>query len=865
MRKQSPLSLPKDPPAYDESSNSSSAVCESAPMSPASSYSTSERTARNVAYRAAPELQRQIDQLGSSSSLTMSPTSTRTEYFDILPSFQLFQSMLKKNDFEFDENNIGHPPNYLNHDHPIGNQSPDISSNATDTRDESTANDQLEYEDDGAYMFSDNEMEEGLQLHSRNTRPLTSVNGHLNSQGLSSRNSPLTHESYGHSVLDNIDRLPKAKKSPLDIQIFVTKDVPTPNKFNELETKIKEYSSGDFINGYVIITNNLSKPVDFGMFMVSLEGTFKAIKFDPNQQKQRLVLKKFLKMYDLNASYNYGIIPSSAGIEYDPDSKDSIDNCIMGLPDDRVLRPHQRYKKFVTFRFPEMLLDDSCPHHVLRHTMPPPSFGIDESSFQYRSNNIEVNKALGYGCLMERGSPLKVKDNSFDGISVSYSIEAKFIDKQHTQSQETPIQTNDINCPEPGSESKYVVSQSAQYFVRFIPNVESQLKAYSLAYEGLREDTFDNLGIDGMFVQNMKRRSTWDYVRQMNQKIEQEIRELFERSSNQSELKKFNQFNSESQEYRGSEGVEHLKDKRLKRRPWRNAVTSKQITQIFGKKSRKIFLPTVEIGALRLVADVPNKLLLYDTPRLLRRYNHGILGSDRFSDLENKLSNISLTPTLSNIENLYKRNDEKILKEIHFDILFDPSDKTTKPPLISYIDFHIIAWTYNTEYPIPVSFEHDFFYSMLNEDQMVVLDEETELTQETLLKLKSDVNDFISFLKETKTVVSKETFSYLKSLSTMGLKKDILKDYFKRVSHGTDSEVLDNEDWRASQTTDGKLLWKKSLLVPLKVTNKSNYTLVPSFQNCLIGRLYGLQIDVKMKGGEVNKNHVKIEVPILVG
>lgn len=858
---------PDDPPAYESNEAHESEGLTPAAHDPNSPHGIPNR---NVPYRPSSELQSQIDRLGSSSSM-VSPANTRTEYFDILPSFQLFQSILKRNDFEFDENHIGSPPNYSNTDGENLQSIAEIQEQSIDSLNAGTSNlnelnttpvNESDSSLEGMYLFSDNENEEGLQQRSRLNR-IQDLASRLTSPALGSRNSPLTHESYGHSVLDNIDRLPRAKRSPLEIQIYVTKDVPAPHRINELETKLKEYSCGDFVNGYIIITNNLNKPVDFGMFMVSLEGSFKAIKYDPIKQKQRIVLKKFLKMYDLSASYNYGVIPSSAGIEYAPYSTDTIDNCIMGLPDDRVLRPHGRYKKFITFRFPEMLLDNSCPHNVLRHTMPPPSFGVDESSFHNRSANIEVNKALGYGCLRDRGTPLKVRDNGFEGISVSYSIEAKFIDKQHTLSQDTPIQTHDINYPEPGSESRYVVSQSSQYFLRFIPNVESQVKTYSLAYEGLREDTFDNLGIDGMFLRYLKKHSTWTYIEQMNHKVHQEIRDIYDRQETSlTELKKANLFQTAG----GCRGFSSSTEKApIPEVSINHSITSKQPVTIFGKKRRKLFLSNVEIGRLTLIAEIPKKLLLYDSPRLLKKYNNGVLDSERLSGLLKHIFELSLAPVLSNMEDLYNRNQENILKDISFDIIFESFQQNVQPPAISHVDFSLVAWTYNTEYPIPVSFEHDFFYSTSSDKDLISIDEDTHRTLEKLVNLQAEINQLIDFLKESKTVVSRETYSYLKSLSMLGLKRDILRDYFKRISHHNETDVFENTDWKGHQTQDGKMRWVKHLNVPLEVINKNNYTLIPSFQNCLVGRLYGLQIDVKLKNGEDSQNHVKLELPILVG
>lgn len=68
--------------------------------------------------------------------------------------------------------------------------------------------------------------------------------------------------------------------------------------------------------------------------------------FDFNHRYSRILMKKFLKMYDLSASYGYTYVPNSAGIEYEPFTLDELDGCSIGLPDNRILQPKTKYKNF---------------------------------------------------------------------------------------------------------------------------------------------------------------------------------------------------------------------------------------------------------------------------------------------------------------------------------------------------------------------------------------------------------------------------------------------------------------------------------------------------------------------------------------
>ncbi|KAF3985108.1 hypothetical protein FT663_05346 [Candidozyma haemuli var. vulneris] len=815
---------------------------------------------RNIPYRPDKHLQKQINRLMSPTPLMTSPSGTRTEYFDLLPSFQLYQSILKRNDFEFDENALGNPPVYGEIDSRDGQFRTSITTDNRSNNFQNFGELDDENSNQASYLFSEVEANDGYQVD--NSRDSSNVSETHDRDGV------LSHESYGCSVLDNIDKLPVARSSPLSVQIFVTKDVPVPNKANELENKLKEYSCGDIVNGYIIIANTSNRDVDFGLFTVSLEGAVKAISLPSKQDalsekySAKIMLKKFLKMYDLNASYNYGVIPSSAGIQYDPDTRDHHDGCILGLPDNRILKAGERYKKFITFKFPEMLLDSACPHDVMRHTMPPPSFGI-ENRF-HAGQTIEVNKALGYGTVNNRGSPIRLRDFSFDNLSVSYAIEAKFIDKQHAKTQDCPIDANEINNPDPSNESKYVISKKTEFFLRFIPNVKSQIETYSRAYRNFREDTFDELGIDGMFHSQLASTLTWKKINAMRRCIEEEIRSsVNQNEAKRDDVKRKNILFNNKPLNRGG-----MKEDVPSSVPSSNSNTIiSSPTTIYLKRRKRLLNSSVKIGSSRMAVTIPNKLIPYASPRLLQKYNKG--SSQTSNDVGQTLCDIStggvsLQPVSSNMEELYNRDDEILIKSVKAKIYFESYEKSMKPPQLGSIDFNIIAWTYRTEYPIPLTLEHDLFYTDPGSNDISFDGIDDANTHENLRLLKESINDKIDYLRSTGTFVSQGTFSYLKGLSKLGVKKDTIQHFFTPIVSASKPELF-NCTWKARELINGNIEWSCELDIPLQIANKNNYTLIPSFQNCLVGRLYALQMVVKYKGGDEGSNQLKIDIPVLVG
>ncbi|CAI5759281.1 unnamed protein product [Candida verbasci] len=708
----------------------------------------------NKAYKPSDEQQRQIDLLSQHTPVTeLSAVSSNaeTKYFDLLPSFQMFQSILRRDDRQFSEDLRSRPPGYEENNRStnisrIG--SIDANLNEVSSR-LNEINLQQEYE---------------LQNYIADDVGLSPVMSQ--SQGEPNVNQ----ESYGLSPLDIIDSLAKSINSPIDIQIYVTKDIPHLNMNNQLETRLKENTNGDFVNGYIIITNKSNKPIDFGLFTVSLEGAIKQKKYN------KVLLKKYLKMYDLAASYGYTLVPNSAGIEYEPFATDLSDDCQIGLPDDRTLLPNKKYKKFFTFKFPNRLLDNSCTSNLLSHLIPPPSMGVDRSCFQNRGEAIELNKALSYGFLNIRGTPLLTRDYSFDDTSISYTIEAKFIDKKNSKES---VSHDDIN------KDDYIISRSMQYFLKFVP----------------KEIQHSNLKI----YQELKNSITWDLICKQNDKIEKEINE------------RLNQIELSIDELKNKNLLIHSQPENKKVNKIDNEPGLKSDTcEIFGKK--KLFSSHSKIGESFMSIQIPNKTIPYSSPRLLMKYN------EDFS--------------------LYYKDPV----DLNIELNFITSESNTKPPLISSIDINLICWSYIAEYPVPFEIGYDLFYNNY-------LDNREDTVRSNLQIIKDQVSTYIDFVNDSNLELSKGSLMYLNSMKSLGIKKDNIREYFK-------STRLDPH-WKVQ--LDKKFHWKSNINSPLTIINKNNINLLPSFQSCLAGRLYCLEVNVKFKGMEGNDNTVKLDIPITVG
>ncbi|KGU26021.1 hypothetical protein MG7_03396 [Candida albicans P34048] len=939
----------ENPPSYNESISQVSSPISLTPVSSASrvpTLSNSNSKARsskastkkkNAPYKPSAEQQRQINILGGSSTTTtpiaeLSTVSShsQTEYFDVLPSFQMFQSILKRDDRQFQEDLSSLPPGYGD----VTNSSPtppplppppparsaptlSPSSSRDHTIDEAIqrlneyglAQERDEMNND-EYLFE----EHNNDPHNNTNNTLSPVGSSVNAN-VHNQNIEVTQDdTYGHSPLDNIDKLHKLPHSPIDIQIYVTKQIPQPNVNNDLETRLKEYTSGDFVNGYITVINNSHEPIEFGLFTVSLEGTIKSVERNPHamgltHKFSKILMKKFLKMYDLNASYGYVQVPNSAGIQYEPFSHDTSDGSVIGLPTDRLLQPNIKYKKFFTFKFPHRLLDNACINSLLPHLLPPPSMGIDRTCFYNRGEAIQLNKALGYGFLNVRGTPMLTKDYSFDDLSISYTIEAKFIDRLNSTE---PISHDEINNTDNNNNAaaEYVISKSSQYFLRFIPDLKEQVQYCKRFQIG----GYPVNGIGGKFMQQYLHKLTWKDIKLKNLDVEKEIDEKLlhmELSPQEVKNKSLIINNTEHTTTNNIRLEQHFKP--LSSELEKNIISNKIPTEIFGKKKKMILSSLVKIGESKLSVIIPDKIIPYASPRLLMKYNNGTQQQQKQkqqqedSDLDNNNNNnnnnntssstssssLSLRPVLSHMDEIYNRDEEDIIDSVNLKLEFITTDNNNiRAPEIQSIDVNIIFWSYSTDYPIPFEIGYDFFYTN-EQNQDEIIKDPVEITRNNLQILKDQVSNYISFVKDNKISLSRDAFLYLKSIKSLGVKKDTIKDYFQIV---TDNNLLNREgSWKVEQLSNStsnsnsntsnnsnnnnnnnnnnnskSFRYTKNLTIPLTILNKNNVNLLPSFQSCLVGRLYCLQIMVRYKGtnndqNEFADNIVKLDVPILVG
>lgn len=384
--------------------------------------------------------------------------ATRNEsLFDVLPSFEMYHSLQSSSPGEYenpDDNDL--PPDYFTYG--------DTSRPCTRTTSNFT-----EVLDDESLLTRDDDFSAGC------TRAPTNVTPWLSNAASQSVLVPTTEpatpastnvapdagayvDQFENNLIDKSHTLPDYDSFDIEANVYITKDVPNPNEKPELESRLKEYTTGDIVHGYVVIENTSDKPIQFIMFYVTLEGYVSIV----DNQNNKRILKRFLTMVDLSASWSYGNVSPSANLEFEPFSKD-YEDCILGLRTDRILEPHSKYKKFFTFKFPQNLLDNSCQHEQKLHNSLPPTFGIDLLKKRGRNRDIRINSGMKYGYLTSVMSPILTEDLSQEKFCISYSVNAKVIGV-------TPTRPD-----------RLVVLKEGEYPLRFIPHESSTILVSSKA------------------------------------------------------------------------------------------------------------------------------------------------------------------------------------------------------------------------------------------------------------------------------------------------------------------------------------------------------------------------------------------------
>ncbi|KAG2731983.1 hypothetical protein G9P44_004400 [Scheffersomyces stipitis] len=295
--------------------------------------------------------------------------------------------------------------------------------------------------------------------------------------------NPLDLEGESNeTILENAHKLKRISASnkeiskALHIHIFMTETVGKvgvkPKIIDPLSIEIKQ---GDYLYGFVLVTNKTKYDVPFDMFSTVLEG---CATFGSNGNLQSSVVRppttvvRFLTMFDFNASWNDAALDRLVSDNNNPMVPtiiiDPIDGTHVQLDPRKILEPNITYKKFFAFKVPEKLLDVTCEHGFVKHLQIPPTLGISKNEVitslrqKYKESDLEsslseedAHRGKCYASL--------TNDMFFSSASIDFSVSARIIGRA------SDYESIFVKSLGKQGDDEYVVANEDYCYLRVIP------------------------------------------------------------------------------------------------------------------------------------------------------------------------------------------------------------------------------------------------------------------------------------------------------------------------------------------------------------------------------------------------------------
>lgn len=175
------------------------------------------------------------------------------------------------------------------------------------------------------------------------------------------------------NLVDRLRGLDDADVDGIEIAVHFTKDVCKPGVTPQHVQNLQPLRQGQYLHGYITIDNLSHKLYKFDQVFVFLEGVI--TRKDGSKHT-------FLQMLEFFASYNPARINRLPEENADPfvpreEEEDPCDGRILSFKRQScILRQFARggrYKRFFSFRLPELALDSQCSEGVPDHLVLPPS------------------------------------------------------------------------------------------------------------------------------------------------------------------------------------------------------------------------------------------------------------------------------------------------------------------------------------------------------------------------------------------------------------------------------------------------------------------------------------------------------------
>lgn len=782
------------------------------------------------------------------------------ELINILPSYQMYQSTITKNLTPSIEDLRTQPPSY--DATPSYEATPDLSSSQmheyfasvptspalgpTPMFDNIVSNDNI------------NNMEEGNQT------------------GISDE-----------TILENAHKLKRLTSTnkeisrQLEVKIRLTKQI---GKVGEPYTKVDpltlELKQGDYIYGFVLITNKTKNVIPFDMFSVQLEG---CATFGKNSNstlvEQPTHIDRFLTMFDFNALWNDAFLDRLITEHNDPNHPESIfdpfDNTYYHLDYRKIFEPGKTYKKFFTFKIPEKLLESSCEDLLIKHLQIPPTLGVckNEMVTNLRHKWAEQGekepestglKKYKYACL--------TNDFALNDTSISYCISARIIGRA-SEYQQFFGTIGGVHSTD-ASNDEYVVANEDYKYLRLIPvskpifelnrsmiHQEARLLYTSMVDKINEKITLGKDIIAARLQQNSLRpTSSGGSLRATSSTSS---------LSTPSGFTDLRPTSSEGEISSGNISPPALTPTRsttdfVKMQQSYYSKTNQRNVHVLNRDTYEVFFPVKKkslFGGSKMLG-----LIAFATPK--KEYFANYVPLSQFQSKNGKI----LPTTL----------------EIPIDLTFmhgdDKAVSASSLPDFKSLSVDLIALTIKSKnIPIPVVIHPEMMFDNKTKNNGSSNDNFDVLTIKRFQKYAVELLKILKEIGSEPIDIDRELVQDIKCLGSLTTRYIHMK--VKNIgitSNGTSYESVSTVPWQkevlnssdpppSSSSSSGKKLttvkYNKKLTLSVNLgnavmnpTNLADFCLVPDFQTCLLARMYYLKIDLRFHTSE----KVSLRVPIVL-
>ncbi|KAG7664246.1 uncharacterized protein J8A68_002215 [[Candida] subhashii] len=629
----------------------------------------------------------------------------------------------------------------------------------------------------------------------------------------------------------------------LSINVYLTECIGKIGEpYKIIDPLSLELKQGQYIYGFVKITNKTTKDIPFDSFSVQLEGTSVFGKHQKTLTEPPYHIDRFLTMFDFHASWNDAFLDRLVTDHNDPFGytvlKDPIDNTEVQLNVHKVFKPNTSYKKFFTFKMPEKLLDSACNHSLIQHLQLPPTLGVSKhevitslrqkwksrpapDSKQHQHQEHDEGHKYKYASLTQ--------DFAIADTSISYCVSARIIGRASGYS-DLVGSTNALTKQNP---DEFVVANEDYTYLRVIPVTKPLFELNrSMIHQEAR-----------LLYTNMllKIQEAIELGKDILQTTPQEERtnspsppppqlpDLQPTSSNVEMAKMQQSYYSKVNQREDQTGSASKRPSDLY-----EVFAPFKKKSVFGKTSKLI------------------GLIAISTPRKEYKIDY-----------------------IPHIKKSNKPINTKISIPIDISFIFAESQTSSASASTTLPDFksvsaEVVGITIKSKrIPIPLVIHSE----MLFENKNTNGDNFDVLIIRKFQKLSLELAKLLRDLGQSRLGVDKQLIRDMKCLSNLSSKYTNLK--CKQISiddgNGTDTHKnLASIGWIKEKVSHDQIKFSKKINVDLDLSDLSikpapnttlgEFCLIPDFQTCLMARVYYLNLDFKLN----NMEKIALKVPLII-